>query len=138
MPLSFDTWFGASERISPQSRAADAWRRINRSPARADDGEIGIVFTKPAVVTKTGKTPAVDLPRQTVRIEPDNRPRVVEGEAGSAPVRHATIFGIRGHATLPDTDVEEGYEFSLAGDHYRCVDVTLVPGEKQADFVVNG
>jgi hypothetical protein len=33
--------------------------------------------------------------------------------------------------------MEEGYTFDLDGDHYRCVNVKLVPGGKQGTFLVN-
>jgi hypothetical protein len=138
MCVNFGSLLGRTLPINEQARADDAWRRINRSPARADDGELGIEFTKPRVVEKTGVTPETTLPRQLVRVESDDRPSPLQGEAGTTPKRHAVVYGIRNHRTLPDTDMEEGYSFEWQGDHYRCIDVILVPGEKQGTFIVNG
>ena len=133
MPLTFDAWAGAT--ISASSRAVDAWRRIGRNPTT-------VIFTRPKVITKTGTTPAVELAPQVLRIESDNRASPVQGESGTAPIRQAIVYGICNHPTLPETDMEEGYEFDYQGDKYRCVDVKLVPsgvpGEKQGTFKVNG
>lgn len=140
MSVDFGAYLGQTVAINEQSRAVDAWRRINRRPARGDDSELGIAFTKPKVVTKTSTTPEAVLPRQIVRIESDNRPSVVKGVAGAAPQRHAIVYGVRDHPSedVADTDMEEGYIFTLEGDNYRCIDVILVPGEKQGVFIVNG
>jgi hypothetical protein len=43
-----------------------------------------------------------------------------------------TLFGIRNHSTLPDTNMAEGYRFVYAGDQYRIEDVILQIGEVQA------
>lgn len=134
MPLTFDAWAGT--KISAQDRATDAWRRISRNPTT-------VVFTRPKVNRKDGtSTPSAELAPQVLRIESDNRAAPVLGESGTAPVRQAIVYGICNHPTLPDTDMDEGYEFDYQGDHYRCVDVKLVPsgtpGEKQGTFKVNG
>lgn len=135
MPLNFATWKGVATPINAQERAADAWERIQRNPTT-------VTFTRPKVVTKTGTTPATVLAPQVVRIEPDNRESIAQGIAGVAPLLHATVYGICNHATLPDTDMDEGYTFDYLGDHYRCINVKLVPtgnpGEAQGTFTVNG
>lgn len=137
MSINFDLLMSQRRNtpIRPQDRAADAWSRIQRNP-------VSVAFTRPRVVTKTGTTPATVLAAQTVRIESDNRASAEDGIAGTAPIRQAIVYGICNHATLPDTDMEEGYTFAYQGDAYRCIDVKLVPsgrpGEKQGTFVVNG
>lgn len=135
MPLTFDAWLGSAGAIEAESRAIDAWQRIQRNPTT-------IAFVRPKVVTKASTTLATTLAPQVVRIESDNRATPVQGVVGVAPVRQAVVYGICNHPTLPDTDMEEGYTFQYQGDSYRCVDVKLVPsgvpGEKQGTFVVNG
>lgn len=136
MSINFDLLMSRRRTpIDPQERAADAWSRIQRNP-------VSVEFTRPKIVTKTSTTPETVLPVQVVRIESDNRASAEDGIAGTAPIRQAIVYGIVNHATLPDTDMEEGYTFEYQEDVYRCIDVKLVPsgrpGEKQGTFVVNG
>jgi hypothetical protein len=119
--------------IDEAARAERIWLKVQRKPA-------SVVMTRPKVVTKTSTTPESVLAAQTVRIASDNRPRPIEGVAGSAPVRHAIVYGVVGHPdpAVTDTDMAEGYTFTHEGDRYRCVDVIAVPGGVQGTFVVNG
>lgn len=117
--------------IPAATRALDVWRSIEGKPSE-------VVFVKPGALTKSGSTPAVTLPAQTVRIENDNRATIVQGMAGVAPKRNAVVFGVRDHPTIADCDMNEGYTFDHEGDHYRCTDVIVSPGQVKGIFVVNG
>jgi hypothetical protein len=117
--------------ISVTLRAEAIWRKIQRKPT-------AVVFTKPRVVTKSSTTPETQLAAQILRVNSDNRPSAVEGVAGLAPRRQAVVYGVTDHPTVADTDMAEGYTFLHEGDHYRCVDVIVVPGGLQGIFVVNG
>lgn len=96
-------------------RAELAWRRIN-------DKATSVVF-----ITAAG----VSLAAQTVRIDSDSRTTVSKSAAGQAPRRKAIVFGIRGHSTLPDTDMKEGYIFNSDGDRYVVQDIIKTIGEIQ-------
>lgn len=115
MTVNFSNWLGAGQAISVTERAALAWRRIQDKPTT-------VVFR-----TAAGAT----LGAQTVRVESDSNASPAESAAGMAPRRKAVIFGIRGHATLPDTDIAEGYRFILGADEYRVMDLILTLGEVQ-------
>lgn len=119
MAVNVSAWLGSgggTPTTQVQQRAALAWRRIQDKPS-------SIVFRKPNGVT---------LAAQTVRVEPGDGVGRAESPAGSAPVLSAVIFGIRGHATLANTDIGEGYRFVLAGAEYTVIGVTLTLGEVQA------
>ena len=129
--MNFAAWLGGSDDLldTPTDqaavRAAAAWRRISDKPT-------SVVFTVPGSVAADGTvTPAADLAAQTVRLETDDRATMLLGDAGAAPVMQLIIFGIRGHATLPDTNMVEGYRFRHAGDNYRIDDIILTIGEIQ-------
>jgi hypothetical protein len=112
--------------ISNAARAERIWAKIQRKPS-------SVVFTKPATNDGAGNvTPAATLAAQTVRATSDNRASLVAGLAGAAPQRHLVVFGIKDHATLADTDINEGYTFTYDGDTYRVVDTVAVPGGVQA------
>jgi hypothetical protein len=108
--------------LTEQGRAADAWQRINDKP-------LSVAFK-----TTSGTT----LAAQTVRVESDNSATPAESAAGVAPKRKVIVFGVRGHLTVANTDIKEGYRFVYAGDQYRCVDVILQTGEIQGVFEVAG
>lgn len=113
------------------ARAAVDWATIQ-------DKSTSVVFTKPKIVTKTGTTPAVELPAQTVRVEYVSRASLVEGVAGAAPQLHAVVFGVKGHPTVADSDIAEGYEFTHEGNRFRVTDVLPVQGGVQAIAVAVG
>lgn len=129
----FAAWLSDSvDAIDAPTRAARAWARIQRKP-------LPVVFTRPRRVLGDGTViPETQLPAQVVRVESDDRASVVEGVAGVAPRRHVVVFGVRGHPTQPDTDMQEGYTFSAEGDPYRVTDVIVQPGEVQGIAVATG
>lgn len=108
--------------IAEAPRAANAWRRIQDKPS-------SVAFKKPDGTT---------LAAQTMRVEYDNRASLAQSEAGAAPNRKLILFGIKGHATLADTDMEEGYRFVFDNDEYRITDVLPTIGERQATCEQNG
>lgn len=126
--LTYSNWLAgtvmtAQERtLRQQERAADAWQRINEKPT-----------------TVTLRTAAgVNRAAQVVRIEVDNRASEGESAAGLTPRMNAIIYGIRGHATLPDTVMAEGDRFNYAGDQYVLTDIILHNGEIQGVGVATG
>lgn len=134
MPMSLTRWLGSGPSIvaTQHQVLASAQQKI------IVDKEVDIEFVKPKEVTKSGTIPEMVLPPQTVRIEYDSRATTVAGVAGTAPIMRATIFGVRGHPDLDDTDIAEGYTFQYEGDHFRITDVIPVIGGVQAYAVVNG
>jgi hypothetical protein len=106
---------GAISSATAPARAALAWRRINDKPTSI-------------VLKNLAGSP---LAAQTVRLEFDNTDSAGASAAGAAPTMKLTIFGIRGHATLPDTNIGEGYRFNYLGDAYRVIDVIKTIGEIQ-------
>jgi hypothetical protein len=126
MSPSIAAWLGSGGGLPTsvaQQRAALAWRRITDKPTK-------VVFRTRARVA---------LAEQTVRLEYDDAVREVVSAAGQAPVRGLVIFGIRNHATLPDTDIQEGYTFNVGGDSYRVIDInTRLIGEVQAHAEAGG
>lgn len=110
------------EAISASLRAVAAWTRINQKPSSV------------AFKTRAGTV----LAAQTVRIEYNSGAGEATSEAGKTPVRKLTIFGVKDHPTVTDTDIAEGYRFVLNGDEYRVIDTMLTLGEVQASCEVTG
>lgn len=108
--------------IPSAGRAADAWKRIQDKPT-------SVAFRTPAGVT---------LAAQTVRLEWDNRATLLSSVAGVAPRMQLIVFGIRGHATLADSDIREGYTFNYNNDSYRIGDIILQIGEIQGIATATG
>lgn len=115
---NFDLWQGSSiAALDPTSRAIATWRLIGRYPTQL-------------VVVREG---SADLAAQTVRIEVDNTLRAVRGQSDTETERReALVFGVADHPTVPDTDLQQGDRFALAGQVYRVRDVVRVPGGLQA------
>jgi len=108
-------------------RAQDAAKRIGEKPT-------SVVFNVPT----PGNPKGVNIAAQTVRLEFDNRSAVISSTAGAAPRMNLIIYGIRGHPTLPDTNMKEGYRFSVGGDGYTVTDIILQLGEVQGIAVATG
>lgn len=116
MGVNFSAWLSDTTAIDANGRAAAAWKRINDKPT-------SIAFKK---------TSGTVLAAQTVRLEWDSNATESLSPAGQTAVRKLTIFGVRDHVTVADTDVAEGYRFVYQGDEYRVVDTLLTIGEIQA------
>lgn len=108
--------------INEQKRAAQAWRRIQEKP-------MSVVFKNSA---------NQKLPGQVVRVESDNTATPSMSTVGSAPKRKVIVYGIRNHATLPNTDIKENYVFVYDGDQYRCIDIIITLGEIQTIWEAYG
>lgn len=122
MGVSLTSWLYDSDAVPAATRAAAAWNRINDKPT-------SVVFKNAAGTLQAA---------QTVRIEYDNSTSESESAAGQTAVRKLVVFGIRGHATLTNTDIREGYRFVHDSDEYRCVSTILTIGEIQGIFEVIG
>lgn len=122
MTISLSAWLSDAGDLvgiptaTEQLRAALAWRRINDKPS-------SVAFKTPAGVT---------LAAQTIRVESDSSASPATSEAGMAPTRKVVLFGVRNHATVADTIVDEGYRFVGGGDEYRVVAIINTLGEVQA------
>lgn len=115
----FDAWV-ADDVIgvmSAETRAALAWRRISDRPT-------SIIITR-------AKT---QIAAQTVRIEWDNTATDHLNPAVNTitAVQKATVFGVRDHATEPDTDIQRSDRFRIEGVDYQVVSIMTPPGEVQA------
>jgi hypothetical protein len=123
--IDFSEWVGVPNGLPTniqQVRAAKAWQRILDKPSV-------VAFRTPA-----GTTAAV----QTVRIEAYNQASSGESNAGATPKRKVVVFGIRNHASLPDTIVKERYRFVLNSEEYTVVSIIRTLGETQAVAEVSG
>jgi hypothetical protein len=114
---NFEAWMGSNVfSIDGAARAGDAWRRIQDKPS-------SITLYRDEIAQAA----------QTVRIEFEST--VInerQGEATEASERRVVLFGVRGHATQPDTDLKNGDLFMLNNQRYEVMDVVLLPGEVQA------
>jgi hypothetical protein len=127
MAISFSEWLSDPSDLTANptgnvtQRAGLAWRRIEDKPT-------SVVF----------RTASGDLAAQTVRVESDNVATPAISTAGNAPRRRVVVFGVRGHPSITDTDIKEGYRFVLGNDELRCVDLILTIGEVQGLFEAIG
>lgn len=115
--LDFNAWLErGAEPLAADGRASAAWRRIQEKPT-----EITVVRDETV------------LDPQTVRIEYSTLTIAQEltGGAGNSGHQTAIVFGIRGHATLPDTDIERNDLFTAEGLQFRIISLTLTTGEIQ-------
>ncbi len=122
MSVNWSGWLGVGQAIPSAPRAALAWARIQEKPT-------SVTFKTAAGVT---------LAAQTLRVELDSRASVITSAAGAAPQMGVVVFGIRGHSSLSDTVMAEGYRFVYGGDEYRIEDVILTIGEMQGVAVRTG
>lgn len=114
--MDLTAYLSDTSAIPATNRAAAAWTRINDKPS-------SIAFKKPNGTVLTA---------QTVRLEYDNRSTEAQSAAGKAPVRKLTVFGVKDHSTVTDTNIDTGYRFVLDGREYRVVDTIKTIGEIQA------
>ena len=113
----FDRWLGTSSRFAPQTsaRASAAWRRIQDKPS--------------AVTLKRGTTLQT---AQTMRVEIANSASEQRGVNATPGQYTAVLFGVRGHASVADTDIQRGDQVVLSGRLYEVVSVIETIGEVQA------
>lgn len=112
---NFNNWT-ATDAIDPVPRAVDAWRRISDKPT-----------------SLTLKRSSSTLPAQTVRVEFDNAQNSeTKGGTGFSSQRAVVVFGVRGHPTVANTDIQRGDLFALNGYKFRVLEVIYQLGEVQA------
>lgn len=116
-------WIGAGTGTAASDRAADAWERILEKP-----------------VTVTIKRGAATLDPQTGRWEYSNQQGTPEakGGAGVSSTQRGIFFGIRGHVSEPDTDIQRDDRFVVDGLQVRVISVVKTLGEVQANCEIQG
>lgn len=112
----FSEWISSAQAEDATiTRAALAWKRISDKP------------TNIAVLRE-----GVDaLESQTVRIEYSDGVEVADAVAYVGKQRVA-VFGVRGHATISDTNLQRGDRFLVGDQMYTVTSVVLQTGEIQA------
>jgi hypothetical protein len=109
----------AAWRRSERAWALDAWRRIEDAPT--------------AITIRRGED---TLEAQTVRVEMGSGARedrdLRRGLNVLPGVRRAVVFGVRGHPTVGDTDIQRGDRFVIGATEFEVVGVIDAPGEVQA------
>jgi len=118
--LDFDAWLGLNELDNAgeiRLRANDAWVRIQQRPS--------------SVVLLRGN-PATAQAAQTMRVEHDSTLTESEGGGGKSSSQRVYLFGVKGHRTVADTNIQRGYRFALGATQYRVVTVMDQIGEVQA------
>lgn len=121
MKTDFTQWLSKALVVGvPERRAADTWSRIAENPT---------VVLFHSSLSGSGYV----LDAQSVRIEPDSTVLDVgSSDEGSGYYRRVVIFGVRGHPTIPDTDIQRGYRFVYMGHEFYVCDVIYRRGEVQA------
>src|SRR5690348_4930787 len=114
-------WAGLGVATESADRADAALRRINEKPS-------SIVLTRRVNNVNT------QLAAQTMRFEYTNQQGNTEakGGAGSSSVQQGILFGVRGHVSEADTDVQRDDRFSIDGVQLRVVSLIVQTGEVQA------
>ncbi len=109
----------AAWRGTDAARAAAAWARIEAQPT-----------------TITIRRGTETLAAQTVRIEyGDSAREDLDLRAGLnvvPGVQRAVVFGVRGHPTAADTDIERGDRFVIGATEFEVIGVITAAGEVQA------
>ena len=100
--------------INAGDRARRAWLRILRRPSSVQFIRKGIALTA-----------------QTVRIEKGSGGSLVETSKGLVTVQTITIYGIRSHPALADTDMKRLDRLVVDGEEYTIESVVLQEGEIQ-------
>jgi hypothetical protein len=109
---------GEARGITASDRAVTAWKRIQDNPA--------------SIVLVRG-TPPAPLSAQTVRIEfTRGSGQEGAGEAGVSDIRLATVFGVRDHPTVTNTDIRRGDRFKYNDTQFQVSSVARYAGEVQA------
>jgi hypothetical protein len=97
-----------------ENRSADAWRRIQDKPT--------------TITLKRGTT---KLDPQTVRVEFSSGASEQRGEASVPSFLSVTIFGVKDHPSVSDTDIQKGDRVVLENTEYEVVGVIASIGEMQ-------
>lgn len=101
--------------IDSEQRAIRAWVRIQRRP-------------RSIVVIRKG----VAQSAQTVRVELNNGGSVTNAAIGQVDTQGVIVYGVIGHPTVADTDIQEQDRAIIDGKTYTFETVISPPGELQA------
>lgn len=119
MGVNFGKWLGSQASLV----ATQYQNRAIIQQARIVDKVTDVALTRSGV----------KLAPQTVRVELDNTASPVESAAGTGSARKVTIFGIRGHPELDDTDIEAGDAFVMDDVQFTVISVNRqIIGQVQA------
>lgn len=112
-----NSWLSSGRYPKPDAtvRAVAAWRRIN-------DKSTSITIRRQQAT----------LGAQTVRIEFDNGALEQMGVNTTPSLQRLTVFGVRGHPTVTNTDIRAKDMFVIGGKQYEVIAVIETLGEVQA------
>lgn len=102
--------------INEVDRAISAWRMISR---------------KPTPITLNRRDGTV-VASQNVRIEYEQRQIERQGMLTTSERNKVTVFGVRNHPLVDDTDIQEGDEFVYQQSTYVVMSLSWYSGEVQA------
>jgi len=112
--VDFNNWYGSSlGTIDRVQRAVNAWVLIQR---------------KPTTLTLRRINPATGLPVANVtvivRVEQDNEgDEYMNLTGGSNTKGECVVYGVVGHPTVPDTNMQRNDVFTLNSREYRVISV---------------
>lgn len=114
-------WLANKDKIyaNPFSvRAVEAWSRIQDHPT----------------VIEIHRGNGSPLAPQTVRIEENLRVREDEKQSATTGMSISVVFGVRGHPTVADTDIQARDTFYIEATKgtYQVLSIILADGEVQA------
>lgn len=116
---TLDGWLGVTDDIvvmTAAQRATLEWRRIQDRPTSV-------------VLNRAGSA----QPAQTMRIEYNNSSaNFVDGTLVRTSKQNLTLFGVRSHPTVTNTDIQKGDRFTINGAQYEVKSLLTPPGECQA------
>lgn len=118
--LDFQGWLGLNELDNAgeiRLRANDAWVRIQQRPS--------------SIVLLRGN-PAVAQTAQTLRVEHESTITETEGGGGKSSSQRVFLFGVKGHRTVADTNIQRNDRFVIGTTQYRVITVMDQIGEVQA------
>lgn len=112
-------WIGINATVDESTRAEDALQRILQKPSEI------VLYRSRSKTAQTAQQVRVEYTNSTTGAE-------VRGEAGKSSKQWVVIFGLKGHALEPDTDIQRDDQFRFDGLLFRVVNVVRTIGEVQA------
>lgn len=120
--VDFNGWLQAESYTDEVADAVASWNSILDFPF--------------SIVIKRGVT---KLAAQTVRVsvlDSSELPQGSSAQLGTMGVQSVTVFGVRNHPTISDTDIKRGDRFILGGKEYEIDVVNELRGKVQATGTV--
>jgi hypothetical protein len=114
----FAGWLRGQKYLDPATRAQGAWNRINDAP-------VSLVLIRGGV-PQPAQTVRISITDATVDIPQTN------SQLGVAGQQTATVFGVRDHLTVANTDIKRGDRFIYGGQEFDVRGIASYPGEVQA------